>query len=230
MRANKEIFAEYGKRFRMLRSEHAVSPEEIKENITKALAGKDVSANIINNWSNAYRSVPPIGVLAVIAKTLHTSCSYLVGQHDIHSFEVSAEKLDTSVDRIKKIYREEKGISMYSDPIVAPNWINSKVKHGVDILDRTSPYLKICEEIHVWIDYLLGISKFRNEAEYAFFSGTRKDVLEGHILTIKNKETGTSEYGIVMPGGNDVVVKSGNTVPLEEFKDSGANLVKKVIV
>ena len=227
MRNTKEVFADYGKRFRFARDAKGISPSELESVIKEAIKSEPVSENVINNWVNGYRGIPPVGVLAAIAHALDCSCSYLLGQHDIGSFAIQKDTVDVSMSFIKDIYKDIRDVSIHTEHVAAPNWISNKSKNGISIMDRVLPYLKIAEELGIWIDYLFGLSDIRNEKEYAYYCHGYSDILSGSLLVIR-KDGEDDIFGIIMPDGENVVTASGEQISISEFRDMDAKLARDV--
>ena len=228
MRTSKEIFNEYGKRFRKIRKNKSISEYEIREAVQNATAGEIVSDNVRNNWAHAYRGIPPIGVLAAIAYTLGTSCSYLLGQHDIEDFAISEKEIKITMEDIKDLHKQIAGQSIHTVKGAVPNWINDRRKNGIQVTDHTLPYLKIADSLGIWLDYLLKLTDIEDQNDYVYRFREHLELIEGKILVFANNEENHAEYGIIVPGGKEVLSKTGEMVDLEEAIRQGAKLVKNI--
>lgn len=227
---NKEaLFKEYVKRFRWMKNVKNVRPDVLEKAILNAADGEEISERTLFNWVNGYRSIPPIGALAALAKCLGTSCGYLLGQHDLESFEIENGIVRVTMHDVKDLFRNICGHSLHSDSVVAPAWISDKQKKGIGFLDYVFPYLRIANKLDVCIDYLLGLTEMRTMKEFAFYNGEYSKELGGSIL-VKPDQNGKPEYGIITNNGLYVIVKSGDVYPIDEFRTPETKIARQILV
>lgn len=185
----------------------------VRKAIRESFPGKDCNLNLSRWSSNSF--YPPIDVLILIAKTIGTSTSYLLGQTDVRC---GIDRPYGEPRSIQKII-SRKGLSYKEIARRAetkPDRISSLVKSFPDI--RTNSFIALSEAIEVSTDYLLGLTDRETWDELRSI----EDIEPGYpaymerLLAEDGRVIEEGMYILISQDGNTVYLSDGTARKIDE--------------